>query len=286
MSDGEQEAGKDPGLSSDALRSRGGREAPCSGQHCPLPAAAASPRSVPAGGAAPAYRPHIAVRRYPAGIKARLERPQTGRAVLARSEPKTERRRAVPVPSEQQGSGRPGGGYLSLRLSLIPTRAPSRPPVCQCLTLPCLAPSARSVPNPRSAAYKGHEEAANSFPAQTARPQPHTVPAATGPAPPSRRVRGGRLIHDMGSTRSLHVTIFFFSYRYFFFPPQCKTLRFPPPSPSPLPYGGRPLPCEAGEGWRLRLSPCLRKSLRPRGRGRGPSRGGSYCEGAGGGFIS
>lgn len=126
--------GRRPGLSSDALRPRGGREAPCSGQHCPLPAAAASPRSVPAGGAAPAYRPQIAVRRYPAGIKARPERPQTGRALLARSEPKTERRRAVPVPSEQQGSGRPGGGYLSLRLSLIPTRAPSRPP---CVSASC-----------------------------------------------------------------------------------------------------------------------------------------------------
>lgn len=43
---------------------------------------------------------------------------------------------------------------------------------------------------------------------------------ATGPAPPSRRVRGGRLIHETGSTRSLHVTLFFFffslSYRFFF----------------------------------------------------------------------
>lgn len=54
---------------------------------------------------------------------------------------------------------------------------------------------------------------------------------ATGPAPPSRRVRGGRLIHETGSTRSLHVTLFFFffplSYRFFFPPLSAKRSHSP-----------------------------------------------------------
>jgi len=77
------------------------------------------------------------------------------------------------------------GSRRRLPLVVAPTHTHEgsvSPPVSQCLLLPCLAPSARSVPNPRSAAYKGHEEAANSFPAQTNRPQPHTVP----PGPPRR----------------------------------------------------------------------------------------------------
>lgn len=82
-------------------------------------------------------------------------------------------RRAFPVPAEQRGLGGlvPVEGYLSLCLSFLNV-SDSSLPLSQCLLL--LAGSRPSIhlssPSPRSVVYKGHEEAANSFPDQTPNP--------------------------------------------------------------------------------------------------------------------
>lgn len=77
----------------------------------------------------------------------------------------------------------------------------------------------------------------------------------------------GRLIHEIGSTRSFHESFLgrvffcclvgFFSFFFFLFsPPAVQNSPLPPFLPlAPAIWLTSPLPCKAGEIWRQRLAP-------------------------------